>query len=364
LSRAILMFDGLDEFFADNHDLGHLISERYFAPDSRARIFIVLRDSLLDTSENVRKLLERFKTDLGPECFTICEIALWEPGNAQRELAWLKLERRRPAYGERNTPKVDGFLDWSGQSPRLQQLAGLAFYCDLLLDLYIQDKEGAVFEERSGRLMPVDEFELLELCFDLIIDREFAKQRTDKYVIPEYAARTGLAPPDKHSLWSTIDLLLDAFFGKRPVHPVEPQIAIDASGSDPYAAWRVGLVELIEEAAYFSRRKPKQVELTALSLRQLHDKLELGPDKDDRAIGERMLRQLVLFVQGRQPGTVDFAHEFMADFLAARYVVKRVKARKDTFEILIGQPAQGETDVFRGYLKRELHGLREAALAM
>jgi len=60
--RAILMFDGLDEFFADNHDLGHLISERYFAPDSRARIFIVLRDSLLNTSENVRKLLERFKT--------------------------------------------------------------------------------------------------------------------------------------------------------------------------------------------------------------------------------------------------------------------------------------------------------------
>jgi hypothetical protein len=158
------------------------------------------------------------------------------------------LERRRPAHGERNTPKVEGFLDWLGQSPRLQQLAGLAFYCDLLLDLYIQDKEeGAVIEKRSGRLVPVDEFELLELCFDLIIDRELAEQRLDKHVA---AAGTGLASPEKPSLWSTIDLFLDAFFGKRS--EVEASIAIEVRGSDAHAAWRLSLVELSYKRARLS----------------------------------------------------------------------------------------------------------------
>jgi hypothetical protein len=361
--QALLLFDGLDEFFADNHDIGQLISKRYFTPDSQARIFIVLRDSLLDTSENVQTLCERFKSELGVEGFTICEIAPWEPEIAQRELAWLKLEQRHPHHGEKNTPAVEGFLDWLGQSPRLQQLAGLAFYCDLLLDLYIQDKAGAVIEQRSGRLMPVDEYELLELCFDLVLDRELAKQQLDTDVIHKSAAAIGLASPEQHSLWTTIDLFLDAFFGRRLVQPVEAQLALDASGSDPYQAWRLGIVELVEEAAYFSRRKPHGMELTTLSLRQLHEKLELGVDRDLRALGERMLRQFVLFVQGRKPGTVDFAHEFMADFLAARYVVKRVKGRKDAIEILIGQPTQGETDVFQGYLKRELHGTCEAAMA-
>lgn len=354
--QAVLMFDGLDEFFADNQDIGQLISERYFTQDSRARIFMVLRDSLLDTSENVQKLCERLKSDLGPDGFTICELALWEAEIAQRELAWLKLEERRPRHGEKDTPAVEGFLRWLAQAPRLQQLAGLAFYCDLLLDLYIQDKAGAVIEQRSGRLMPVDEYELLEFCFDLILDRELAKQRLSTEVIDKTAAATGLSSPEQHSLWTTIDLFLDAFFEKGLAHPVEAQIALDASRSNPYLAWRVGLVELVEEAAYFSRRKPQGAELTTLSLRQLHEKLDLGMDKDLRALGERMLRQFVLFVQGRKPGTVDFAHEFMADFLAARYVVKRVRARKDRIEMLIGQPTQGETDVFRGYLKRELHG--------
>ncbi len=119
----------------------------------------------------------------------------------------------------------------------------------------------------------------------------------------------------------------------------------------------VGLVALIEEAAYFARRRPHGAELTAFTLKQLYEKLQLGPEQDDRALGERMLRQFVLFVQGLQPGTVDFAHEFMADFLAARYVVNQVKAGKGKLENLMGQSNQGETNVFRGYLKRELSKL-------
>src|SRR5581483_3412379 len=165
--QLILMFDGLDEFFADSEDIGRSIVQRYLSPDSRTRIFIVLRDSLLETSPNVRNMAGQFAR-LGPDGFSIYEIAMWEKDFAQRELAWLKLEKRRPRPSEQDTPLVAGFLAWLASSPRMQELARLAFYCDLLADLYAQHLSGATLEDRSGRPIPEDEYDLLQLCFDLI----------------------------------------------------------------------------------------------------------------------------------------------------------------------------------------------------
>jgi hypothetical protein len=67
-----------------------------------------------------------------------------------------------------------------------------------------------------------------------------------------------------------------------------------------------------------------------------------------------MLRQFVLFVQGRQPDAVDFTHEFMADYLAARHVVEKVRRGEGRLDALRGAPKYGETDLFNGYIAREL----------
>jgi hypothetical protein len=330
--RSILMFDGLDEFFADNHDLGVAISERYLMPGSQARIFIFLRDSLLATSDKVRGAAERLAAELGPERLSVFELAPWDAAYAQRELAWLKFERRRPQFGEADTEMVAGFLSWLRRSPRLGELASIAFYCDLLADLYPQMLSGDSIEARSGRLMPEDEYDLLGLCFDLILDRELGKQRPDPEQVPEYA----FLPATIHDAFATM-------------------FAAGASGGDPRLAWgRQGLVELIEEAAYLARRLPGGDRLDAPALHRLYADLDLGDTPEDRTLGERMLRQLVLFVQGSQPDTVDFTHEFMADYLAARYVVERMRRDHEPIEALRGTAKHGETDIFNGYIAREL----------
>jgi hypothetical protein len=364
--RNILMFDGLDEFFADNQDIGQTLSERYLKPGSLARIFIVLRDSLLVTSANVRTLVSRLAEELGPESFLLYELALWDRQFAQREMAWLKLEKRRPQPGERDTPAVAGFLEALGKSKRMHELARLAFYCDLLVDLYVQQQAGAEEEERSGRQMPEDEYDLLDLCFNLIVDRELAKQRPDAEVVPEKAfvpTRTeGPEEPQRRlePLWrlfeAGIERSLKAMgLGKDYAVLGDKALAADSAGGTPYLSeGRYALVRLIEEAAYFARRSPGGGALTGGTLRELYAKLGLGQDEDDRELGERMLRQFVLFVQGREAGTVDFAHEFMADFLAARHVLAETKKHGlGKLDQMIGLPNQGETEVFRGYLKRE-----------
>src|SRR5262249_34657299 len=126
--------------------------------------------------------VNRFRSELGEQGLSIYEIAPWEKHYAQRDMAWLKLEKRLPKPGEPDTPKVAEFFTWlSSRSPRVAELARLAYYCDLLTDLYV---EGTA---RSGYQDPEDDYDILTLCFELIVDRELDKQRPDSSVKPERA---------------------------------------------------------------------------------------------------------------------------------------------------------------------------------
>jgi hypothetical protein len=360
--RATLMFDGLDEFFAENEDIGATIRERFLDGDSHARLLVVLRDSLLETSPLVRKLFEAFAEQLGPDGFTVYEIARWERQFAQRELAWLKLEKRRPEPGEPDTEQVAGFLALLAGAPRLEALAGIAFYCDLMADVYAQ--RGSLVEERTGRQMPEDEYDLLEMCFEAIVDRELAKHRPDESQRPEDAfLRADRAAVDTDALARGLTGAASGLSGGLFIDPqaflraLDLQLATGAGGGDPTLAWgRLGLVQLIEEAAYFARRVPGDPRIVPASLPELYARAGLGTEPEDRLLGERILRQFVLFAQSDRSGTLDFTHEFMADFLAARHIVRLVRDHGFAASAAAGTPVAGETEIFAGYLDRELGG--------
>lgn len=378
------MFDGLDEYFAETEDLADSLQSAFLGEGARSRIVIVLRDSLLETSPAVRRMAERFSAALGPERFAIYELALWgaagdggaadgfwSEGAAQRELAWLKLEGRRPAPGEPDTDRVAGFQALLEGAPQLKDLSRLAFYCDLLIDLYKDLRAGAVIESRSGRPTPEDEYDVFDLCFEAILDRELAKQRPGDASAPVRAFLRAGRPDDPDPLLAALRaaapedgfedpgqalaMALDALSASDG--PPQDGPTQDGPTQDADSAWaRRGLIELIETAAYFARRRPDATDLTPDRLRGLYEAAGFEATGDDQALGHRMLRQFVLFVQSGEEGAVDFAHEFMADYLAARRVVALARAGRGDLEALIGSPAAGETAVFRGYIARELGG--------
>ena len=361
----ILMFDGLDEFFAETEDLADTLETAFLAPEARSRLVIVLRDALLETSPSVRRMVERFARRLGPDGFAIYELALWDDAEeaAQRELAWLKLEGRRPRGGEADTDRVAGFLALLDAAPRLKALSRLAFYCDLLIGIYTDLRDGSAIESRSGRPAPEDEFDVLELCFEAILDRELDKHRPGDAGAPVRAFLKEAGDAGEDPFLSALRAATPTGRFDDPGEALAAAIdALTAGGDaldDPDAAWaRRGLVELIETAAYLARRRADGGALTTERLHGLYTAAGFEAAADDQALGRRMLRQFVLFVQSEVTGAVDFSHEFMADFLAARRVVALVKSGAGPLEAVMGAPARGETEVFRGYLERELGPLK------
>ncbi|MEM9725212.1 MAG: hypothetical protein AAF909_07105 [Pseudomonadota bacterium] len=359
----LLMFDGLDEFFAGSEDLSEEIARRFLVEGAKGRLVIVLRDSLLDTSEPLRTLATRFAERLGAG-FSIYEIALWDDGDgaAQRELAWLKLEGRRPAHAEADTERVAGFLDLLRTSgPRVRELCQLAFYCDLTLQLYADNLAGATHHSASRTALPQDEYDLLELCFDGMLDRELDKIRYDtvddldralggedpEASLQAELARRAMAAPTTGMDGASYAASLDRLF----------QIQSSAGAADgDRSGVRAALSDLVEEAAWAHRRGGDGAgggaALNADTLAQLYDDAVLWSDEEARSLGHRILRQFVLFQQGETDGSVGFTHDFMADYLAARYIARMAETGQAPRAALMGAPIHGETEIFQGYLER------------
>ena len=77
--NMVLMFDGLDEFFADQKDFFATIEQRFLKPGSRARLLIVLRDSLL-LNPQIRALLDKIRSNAAVN-YSLVEVTKWgEPG--------------------------------------------------------------------------------------------------------------------------------------------------------------------------------------------------------------------------------------------------------------------------------------------
>ena len=330
------MFDGLDEFFAGEADFAEAL-EASIAPESRARTVICVRDSLLTTSTALRALIDRHIDGGGIRIF---ELARWDR-RAQRGLAWLGHEKRLPTASETaDPPEVAAFLATLDQHPALAELATLPYYCDLLLSL------GA-----GQRAAARDEFDLIAAVVDGLIDREAAKLE---------AGEQGF----EWDVFSGADAFVEAtdmvaMFGTGTFNVPEERArlleALKTIGRDR-------LVELIEGLAHCMRMfEPYPNEGQGLSVDELRQMaafyLDVGlvPGLEPRVL--LALIQLAFFGPGAGKGHVRFAHEIIADFLAARHGLALIRAHPESADALgqaLGVRRDLDRSIFFRYLVHEL----------
>lgn len=349
LNRAGLttwMFDGLDEFFAGETDFVDALTES-LAPHSRAQTLICTRDSLLTSSSALRNLID---AHIGDGRVRLYELSRWQRPS-QRALAYVRREKRQPKPGEvADPPRVAEFLGLLDGSPALQELATLPFYCDLLLG------PGA-----EGRGLPRDELDLLAAVVDGLIDREATK----------------LASGQLGFRW-------DVFSGAENF--VEMADMVEAWGSDAFAAARdrerllvaleqVGrhrLVELIEALAHQMRMLVAYPnETQGLGTEEIEDvanfylDIGLDPSLEPRVL--LAVIQFAFFGPGDAEGNVRFAHEIIADYLAARHALRMIRAHPDSADA-VGQALGARRDLDRSivlrYLAREMKTEPELAASI
>ncbi|MGE0699847.1 MAG: hypothetical protein AB7O57_12190 [Hyphomicrobiaceae bacterium] len=316
LNRAGLSLwfvDGLDEFFAGDGDfLGEI--EAALAPGSRARIVLSTRNSLLTSSTALSGLVERH---IGQGTVRLYELSDWERPS-QRALAWLRRTGKLPSSpAAADPPAVAAFLSVLDLSRPAAELAALPFYCDLMLGL-----------EPAAEGGPKDEHDLLTVVVDGLIDREAEK----------------LGSGDTGFQW-------DVFSGAEGF--VEAASLVEAFGAERFATaadreqlfaalvalGRERLVELIEGIAHKMRMsEPYPNEGRGLSTEEIEDLANVYLDVGlDPALEPRVLLavvQLAFFAPGDSQGTVRFAHEIVADFLAARHALAMIRGNPASADAL------------------------------
>ncbi len=297
--HAIWMFDGLDEFYAGGSDFFSFVEEALNAPGSQAQFVICTRDSLFSSSPAFRAFLERQLA--AGDTTEICELSPWT-ADAWRELAWLELEGGRE--GAMGSPRVERFVATLGRSGEIAALARLPFYCSVMLAHVHED--GA---------MPHDELDVLDLLVESMIRREHGKRMFEwkDFVdvealarsLKDEAVRLEVPLPNGDELEGAVCRLLDE---------QAPEL----------------LFELIGGLAHRLRRTQQGGgelgELSADDARRLIATGRPGNDGDDDA--QRRLRvalvRFAFFGAGRRAGSLDFTHEILADYFAARYAVSMI----------------------------------------
>ncbi len=330
------MFDGLDEFFAGEVDFASAL-EASLAPESRARTVICVRDSLLTTSTALRDLIDRHIASGG---IRIYELARWERPS-QRALAWTRHVKRRPLPADAiDPPSVSQFLAALDAYPAVAELATLPYYCDLILGL-----------AADARAAAKDEFDLLAAAVDGLIDREAGKLEAGEQGF-EWDVFSGA-----EAFVETADMV--ALFGVETFNvPAERARLIEALK----IIGRDRLVELIEGLAHRMRMyEPYPNEAPGLSVGELRQMASfyvdvgLVPGLEPRVL--LALVQLAFFGPAAAKGHVRFAHEIIADFLAARHAVVLIRGHPESADALgqaLGVRRDLDRSIFLRYLVREL----------
>ena len=340
------MFDGLDEFFAGETDFVATL-EAGLAPGSRAQMLICTRDSLLTSSSALRGLVDRH---IGDGRVKLYELARWQRPS-QRALAFVRHTGRLPAEGEiANPPEVDTFLGVLDASPPAAELATLPYYCDLMLGL-----------AAHGADAPKDELDLVAAAVDGLIDREQAK----------------LEGGDLGFRWDVfsgadnfmgVTEVVDAWGAStfNPVRDRERLLAVLES------LGRQRLVELIEGLAHRMRTTVAfPNESPGLTTEEIEDfanfYLDVGlvPDLEPRVL--LALVQFAFFARGSGEGQVHFAHEIVADFLAAREAMRIIASRPDNPDAIaqaLGARRDLDRSIITRYLTRELASDPELAVVV
>lgn len=300
--HALWMFDGLDEFYAGGNDFFSFVEEALNAPGSKAQFIICARDSLLSSSPAMRTFVDRQLA--AGHSTEIYELSPWT-SDAWRQLAWLELEQGRA--GAANSDRVNTFVASLERSSEIAAMARLPFYCRVLLSHFGQN--GA---------MPHDEFDVLELLVDSMIRREHGKRvfQWQDFVDVESLAqaledefdRQELPGPSGDKLEEAICCLLDE---------QAPELLFELIGGLAHKLCRMG--QAGDDALGFSADEARDL----ISF----GRAPQAGDGDDGVL-LRLRTTLVRFAffgPGRKVGSLDFTHEILAEYFAARYAVLKIE---------------------------------------
>ena len=181
---------------------------------------------------------------------------------SRRHFAWISLEGRHPSNGESDTREISRFLENIERSPSLRNLSGVPFYCDVLLR---QSRDGSIPEFS-------DEVVMLDHLIEEMIQREIDKGLIDRKAFQ----------PDGLRDWLE-------------------QLAVN----------------YVEEGCYTEIDSDEALEYGKLVL------LDHITEEVEMHILLSLLR-FPLFSAGTESGKVGFAHDLIAEALAARYYARKL----------------------------------------
>jgi uncharacterized protein YjbI with pentapeptide repeats len=203
-------------------------------------------------------------TCAGTTALKLYYLSEWERAS-KRQFAWISLEGRLPKSGEKDEDKVNTFLTAVDSSQTLRSLSGLPFYCDLLLQ-----------QHQTGTLQDfADDVTLLNHVINQMVDRELKKGLLDMH-----------------------------FFEPNGLFEWLEQIALD----------------YVEGQRYADINRDRAMEYGQIVLR---------PELDDKTRHHILtsLVQFPLFRAGEKTGLIAFAHDLIADALAARAYIRLLPRR-------------------------------------
>ena len=300
---SIWLFDGLDELYAGDADFFDIILDMFTRSESRAQILICARDSLLTTSDNFTRFLDDYQS--GPEeTVRVYKLSDWQYVS-KRSFAWHSLKEQLPTKGQEDPPEVLQFLNKISSTKSLKSLSGLPYYCHLLME------EFKLGKSQGGMGIPEfkDEFELLEHVVSGIIKREIDK---------------GL-------------LSMEQFDG----------------GETEFIEWLGTIaIELYEKD--FTELSKSRVEEYAKSVLVR----DLPQDQYSHAL--TTLIQFPLLAPGTKPGVITYKHELLGEYLAARYLLKRIIKDPARYAERLGSRLDFADSLMVSYIASRLSGQQES----
>ncbi len=165
---AFLMFDGLDEVITRDPTFINFLAERMTTPQASPLFLICLRDSLLDSNEELANFLDYYRSAI-----RIFTLAPWD-SPARRAHAWTVLHERLPRNGEPDPHDVVSYLRTTDANPALRRLASTPFYADLLVRAFADARAAEA----------VDEVTLVDLAVREMCRREYRKGTLTEDVLP------------------------------------------------------------------------------------------------------------------------------------------------------------------------------------
>ncbi len=364
--HALLMFDGMDEFFARQSDLFDVLSENLLAVGSRAQVVICARDSLLGTNQRLVEFLTRVRERKGPDAVRAWRLKPWD-ASARRGLAYLELDRRMPSADEGQVARqVEAFEAELGKSPALEQLAGTPFYCKLLLDEFV---------DGGGKPLPEDDLVLLDRAVMALLERERTKLSAREQEAALETQRPAsdldeeLAFPFDDFLQEDQILTLEKLRDRASMGKMT-QDAVGKASAFRSELGMQGMIDLLGAAAHaFRRNQALKVAGSGLAVETLRGLFEAHRgtaemNEDERFRAMLILQQVAFFTLGPERDTVDFTHEFLADYLAARHAAHILRENPAAIAEAVGDVHVAATPVFERTLSREFQDDQNLATAV